>query len=201
MPVDVQALGCDFLAFSGHKMLGPTGIGVLYGRSDILEATEPLLGGGEMIREVHLGSAKWNDVPYKFEGGTPNVAGVIGLGAAVDYLSGLGMEAVRAHETDLTAYALERLGDLSGVRLYGLDDPHRRAGVVSFTMDQVHPHDVASILDVEGICIRSGHHCAQPLMERFQLPATSRASFYVYNDADDIDRLVAGLKKVQQVFS
>jgi len=200
MPVDVQALDCDFLAFSGHKMLGPTGIGVLYGKASVLEATEPLLGGGEMIREVHLGSAKWNDVPYKFEGGTPNVAGAIGLGAAVDYLSRLGMDAVRSHEIEITEAALERLGRLDGVRLFGLDDPKARAGVVSFTMDAAHPHDIASILDVEGICIRSGHHCAQPLMERFNLPATARASFYVYNDEEDVDRLAAGLAKVQEVF-
>ena len=201
MPVDVQSIDCDFLAFSGHKMLGPTGIGVLYGKSDVLEGTEPLLGGGEMIREVHLGSAKWNDVPYKFEGGTPNIAGAIGLGVAVDYLTNLGMDAVRAHEVELTQHALERLGALDGVRLYGLADATRRGGVVSFTMDRAHPHDIASILDVEGICIRSGHHCAQPLMERFQLPATARASFYVYNDVEDVDRLAAGLKKVQDVFA
>lgn len=200
MPVDVQSIDCDFLAFSGHKMLGPTGIGVLYGKSDVLEATEPLLGGGEMIREVHLGSSKWNDVPYKFEGGTPNIAGAIGLGVAVDYLGNLGLDAVRAHEIELTHYALERLGALDGVRLYGLGDASRRGGIVSFTMDRAHPHDIASILDVEGICIRSGHHCAQPLMERFQLPATARASFYVYNDVEDVDRLVAGLTKVQEVF-
>ena len=201
MPVDVQSIDCDFLAFSGHKMLGPTGIGVLYGKSDVLEATEPLLGGGEMIREVHLGSSKWNDVPYKFEGGTPNIAGAIGLGVAVDYLTNLGMDAVRTHEVELTQHALERLGALDGVRLYGLGDASRRGGVVSFTMDRAHPHDIASILDVEGICIRSGHHCAQPLMERFQLPATARASFYVYNDVEDVDRLAAGLKKVQDVFA
>jgi cysteine desulfurase/selenocysteine lyase len=200
MPVDVQAIGADFLAFSGHKMLGPTGIGVLYGTADALEAMEPLLGGGEMIREVHLGSAKWNEVPYKFEGGTPNIAGAIGLGAAVDYLEGLGMDAVRAHEAELTAYGLERLGGLRGIRLYGPSDISARGGVTSFTMDSAHPHDIASILDVEGVCIRSGHHCAQPLMERFRLSATARASFYVYNDHADVDRLVAGLAKVQEVF-
>lgn len=201
MPVDVQALGCDFLAFSGHKMLGPTGIGVLYGKQEILEETEPLLGGGEMIREVHLGSASWNDVPYKFEGGTPNIAGAIGLGAAVDYLAKLRMDAVRAHEMEVTAYALEQIRRLKGVRALGVEDVSGRGGVISFTMDHAHPHDIASILDVEGICIRSGHHCAQPLMERFNLPATARASFYVYNDIDDVDCLIQGLRKVMEVFA
>ncbi len=201
MPIDVGDLDADFLAFSGHKMLGPTGIGVLYGKPELLEATEPLLGGGEMIREVHLGSAKWNDVPYKFEGGTPNIAGAIGLGVAVDYLSNIGMEAVRAHEMEITQYALEKLGRLKGVRTFGPKDVTKRAGVVSFTIDNAHPHDIASILDVEGICVRSGHHCAQPLMERFGLPATARASFYIYNDLEDVDALVAGIKRVQEVFS
>ncbi len=200
LPVNVQDLGCDFLAFSGHKMLGPTGIGVLWGRMDLLERTEPLLGGGEMIREVHLGSAKWNDVPYKFEGGTPNIAGAIGLGAAVDYLTKIGMSAVRQHEVELTTYALKELDRIKGLRTYGPRDPKVRGGVISFTMENAHPHDIASILDVEGICVRSGHHCAQPLMERFGLPATTRASFYVYNDTEDADRLVAGLEKVHEVF-
>ena len=201
MPIDVGDLDADFLAFSGHKMLGPTGIGILYGKPELLEATEPLLGGGEMIREVHLGSAKWNDVPYKFEGGTPNIAGAIGLGVAVDYLSNIGMEAVRAHEMEITEYALEKLGRLKGVRTFGPKDVTKRAGVVSFTIDNAHPHDIASILDVEGICVRSGHHCAQPLMERVGLPATARASFYIYNDLEDVDALVAGIKQVQEVFA
>lgn len=201
MPVDVQAIDCDFLAFSGHKMLGPTGIGVLYGKQQILEETEPLLGGGEMIREVHLGRASWNDVPYKFEGGTPNIAGAIGLGAAIDYLTKLGMSAVRTHEMEVTTYALEQMARLGGVRTMGLEDVSKRGGVISFTMEHAHPHDIASILDVEGICIRSGHHCAQPLMERFNLPATARASFYVYNDLEDVDLLVAALEKVREVFA
>lgn len=200
MPVDVRALDCDFFAFSGHKMLGPTGIGILYGKKEVLEATEPLLGGGEMISEVHLGTAKWNDVPYKFEGGTPNIAGAIGLGAAVDYLAKLGMPAVRQHEMELTAYALEKLSKIQGLRVYGPRDVTERGGVVSFTMDKAHPHDIASILDVEGICIRSGHHCAQPLMDRYDLAATARASFYVYNDSADVDRLAAALGKVNEVF-
>ncbi len=201
MSMDVQDLGADFLAFSGHKMLGPTGIGILYGTAESLEATEPLLGGGEMIREVHLGRASWNDVPYKFEGGTPNIAGAIGLGVAVDYLTKLGMDAVRAHEMEITQYALEKIGRLKGVTTYGPKDVKKKAGVVSFTIDNAHPHDIASILDVEGICIRSGHHCAQPLMERFDLPATARASFYVYNDLEDVDALVSGMKRVQEVFA
>jgi len=201
MPVDVQALGCDLLAFSGHKMLGPTGTGVLWGRKEVLDAMEPLHGGGEMIREVHLGSAKWGDVPAKFEGGTPNMAGVVGLGTAVDYLTALGMENVRRHERELTAYALEVLGKLPGVRLFGPLDADRRGGVVSFDIEGVHPHDVASILDVEGLCVRSGQHCAQPLHDRFQVPATTRASFYVYNTTEEIDRLAAGIRKVQQVFA
>ncbi|HEY7587255.1 MAG TPA: cysteine desulfurase [Thermoplasmata archaeon] len=200
LPVDVQDIGCDFLAFSGHKMLGPTGIGVLYGTSEILEATEPLLGGGEMIREVHLGTAKWNDVPYKFEGGTPNIAGAIGLGAAVDYLSSLGMPAIRQHEIELTSYALDELRGIQGLRTYGPQDIRDRGGVVSFTMDKAHPHDVASILDVEGVCVRSGHHCAQPLMDRYELAATTRASFYVYNDFEDVDALISALHKVREVF-
>ena len=200
LPVDVQDLDCDFLAFSGHKMLGPTGIGVLYGKKDVLEATEPLLGGGEMISEVHLGSAKWNEVPYKFEGGTPPVAEAIGLGAAVDYLSRLGMAEVRRHEMEVTAYALESLAKVDGLRVYGPRDVRDRGGVVSFTMEKAHPHDIASVLDVEGVCIRSGHHCAQPLMDRYHLAATARASFYVYNDLEDVDRLVAALKKVNEVF-
>ena len=201
MPVDVQDIGCDFLAFSGHKMLGPTGIGILYGRSEVLEATEPLLGGGEMIREVHLGSSAWADVPAKFEGGTPNIAGAIGLGAAVDYLGVLGMDAVREHEVDMTRYAIERLATVPGLRLFGPDDVRARGGVASFTLEAAHPHDIASILDVEGICIRSGHHCAQPLMDRFEVPATARASFYVYNDPADVDRLVDGLNRVREVFA
>ena len=201
MPVDVQRLDCDFLAFSGHKMLAPTGIGVLYGKEDRLQEMEPLMGGGEMIREVHLGTATWNDVPFKFEGGTPNMAGAIGLGVAVDYLNGIGMDAVRRHEQDLTDYALDLLSQVEGFRPFGLRDVSRRGGVISFTLGDVHPHDIASILDVEGIAIRSGHHCAQPLMERLDVPATARASFYVYNTPEEVDRLAAGLRKVLEVFA
>lgn len=201
MPVDVQKIGCDFLAFSGHKMLGPTGIGVLYGKEERLQEMEPFIGGGEMIREVHLGSAKWNDVPFKFEGGTPNMAGAIGLGVAVDYLNGIGMDTVRRHEVELTEYALDALSDVKGFHGFGLPDASRRGGVISFSLGDVHPHDIASILDVEGIAIRSGHHCAQPLMERLNVPATARASFYVYNTPEEVDRLAAGLRKVLDVFA
>ncbi|TLZ61898.1 MAG: cysteine desulfurase [Methanobacteriota archaeon] len=201
MPVDVQKIGCDFLAFSGHKMLAPTGIGNLYGTEERLQELEPLMGGGEMIREVHLGTAKWNDVPFKFEGGTPNMAGAIGLGVAVDYLNKIGMDQVRQHEVELTEYALDVLSDVKGFHGFGLEDATRRGGVISFTLGDVHPHDIASILDVEGIAIRSGHHCAQPLMERLNVPATARASFYVYNTLEEVDRLAAGLRKVLDVFA
>jgi len=201
MAVDVQRIDCDFLAFSGHKMLGPTGIGVLYGKEERLQEMEPLMGGGEMIREVHLGTAKWNDIPFKFEGGTPNIAGAIGLGVAVDYLNKIGMDNVRRHEVELTEYALDVLSDVKGFHGFGLRDASRRSGVISFTLGDVHPHDIASILDVEGIAIRSGHHCAQPLMERLNVPATARASFYVYNTPEEVDRLAAGLRKVLDVFA
>lgn len=201
MPVDVQELGCDFLAFSGHKMMGPTGIGGLYGREDILEEMEPFLGGGEMIREVHLGWAKWNELPWKFEAGTPNVVGAIGLGAAARYLMDLGMRKVREHEMHLTRYALRRLREIPGIRLFGPPVAEDRGGVASFYLDGIHPHDIASILDAEGIAVRAGHHCAQPLMERLDVPATTRASFYAYNNETDVDRLVEGLQKVREVFA
>ena len=201
MPVDVQKIDCDFLAFSGHKMLGPTGIGVLYGKEERLDAMEPLIGGGEMIREVHLGKALWNDVPFKFEGGTPNMAGAIGLGVAVDYLQAIGMENVRAHEMEMTEHALDALRAIPGLRTFGPNDVTRRGGVVAFTLADIHPHDVASVLDIEGIAIRSGHHCAQPLMERLQVDSTARASFYVYNTPEEIDRLAEGLRKVREIFT
>ena len=200
-PVDVQNLDCDLLAFSGHKMLGPTGIGVLYGKEKVLEEMEPMLGGGEMIREVHLGRATWNDVPWKFEGGTPDPAGAVGLGAAIDYLNAIGMQNVRQHEVELNAYGLEMLGKIKGIRILGPMDPKKRGGLIAFTIPEAHPHDIAAILDAEGIAIRSGHNCAQPLMERCGIPATARASFYIYNSPEDIDRLVKGLKKVQEVFA
>ena len=200
-PVDVRDLDCDLLAFSGHKMLGPTGIGILYGKEKVLDEMEPMLGGGEMIREVHLGRATWNDLPWKFEGGTPNMAGAIGLGAAVDYLDAIGMQNVRRHEVELSAYGLDVLHRVKGLKIYGPLDPKMRGGLIAFTIPEAHPHDVAAILDAEGIAVRSGHNCAQPLMERLGIPATARASFYVYNSPEDIDRLAKGLKKVQEVFA
>jgi cysteine desulfurase / selenocysteine lyase len=199
LPVDVQALDCDFLAFSGHKMLGPTGIGCLYGKRALLEAMPPYMGGGDMIRRVGLEHSTWNDLPWKFEAGTPAIAEAIGLGAAVDYLSALGMAHVRAHEQAIIAYALDRLATVPGLRVYG-PPAAERGGVVAFSLGEIHPHDVASLLDQRGICIRAGHHCCQPLMERYDLPALGRASFYVYNTEADVDRLVDGLAFVREVF-
>lgn len=201
LPVDVQALDVDFLCFSAHKMLGPTGIGVLYGKKALLEAMPPFMGGGEMIRTVHLRESTWNDLPWKFEAGTPAVAEAIGLGAAIDYLSSLGMEWVRQHEREITAYALEQLQQISGLTIYGPNDIDKRGGVISFTLEDIHPHDLASILDQEvGVAIRAGHHCAQPLMERYNLAATARASFYIYTLPEEIDVLVKGLHKAQEIF-
>jgi cysteine desulfurase/selenocysteine lyase len=200
MPVSVRELDCDFLAFTGHKMLGPTGIGVLYGRRQLLDEMPPFLGGGDMIREVHLHEATWNEVPWKFEAGTSNIAGGIGLGEAVRYLAGLGMPHVREHEQALVKYALDALGRIPGVTVYGPSDATRRAGILTFNIADVHPHDVASILDEQGIAIRSGHHCAQPLMERLGVDATCRASFYVYTTFEEIDTLANGVRRVKEVF-
>ena len=200
MPVDMQKLGCDFFAFSGHKMLGPTGIGVLWVRRGVLEGMEPFQGGGDMIREVHKFETTWNDLPYKFEAGTPSIADTVGLGAAVDYLSGIGMDAVRRHEVELTAYALEKISRVRGITIYGTSDLKRRGGVISFNFADVHPHDVAQIVDGDGIAIRSGHHCAQVLMEKLDVAATNRASFYIYNTRQDVDALVDSLKKVARLF-
>ncbi|MDG6909748.1 MAG: cysteine desulfurase [Nitrososphaerota archaeon] len=200
MPVDVASMGADFFAYSGHKMLGPTGIGALVGRKDLLDDMDPFQGGGEMIREVFLDHATWNDVPYKFEAGTVNIADAIGLGAAVDYLTSVGMGKVREHEVLLLKYALEVLAKVKGFHAYGPEDPDRRGGVISFNYADVHPHDLATILDEEGIAIRSGHHCAQPLMRWLDVAATSRASFHVYNSYDDIDALKAGLQKAGGIF-
>lgn len=196
---DVNELDADFLAYSAHKMCGPTGAGVLYGREDLLEAMPPFHGGGEMIREVWADHATWNDVPYKFEAGTPNIAQAIGMGAAVDYLEGLGMDAVRAHEVDLATYAIAQL-EAIGATVYGPKEGAARGGVVSFNLDEVHPHDMATILDQEGVCIRAGHHCAQPLMRKLGVPATARASFYVYNGHEDVDALIASLDKAKGWF-
>jgi cysteine desulfurase/selenocysteine lyase len=200
MGVDVKRIDCDFLAFSGHKMLGPTGTGVLFGKTEELERMSPFMYGGDMIKEVTLEGATWNDLPWKFEAGTPNVAGGIGLGAAVEYLEKAGMEDIRDHEKALTRYALEKLEDIPEVRQYGPRDLRIRGGVLSFMVDGIHPHDVATILDSEGIAIRSGHHCAQPLMKRLGIHATSRASFYLYNTRQEIDRLCDAIGKVKRVF-
>ena len=199
LPVDVQALGADFLAFSAHKMCGPTGIGVLWGRQALLDAMPPFMGGGDMIRRVYLHEFKANELPYKFEAGTPAIAEAIGLGAAVEYLQGLGMEAIQAHEQALIGYALERLEEVPGLKVYG-PPAERRGGVAAFTFADVHPHDVAQVLDREGIAVRAGHHCAMPLHDRYDLPATSRASFYLYNVPGEVDRLVEGLYKVKKLF-
>jgi cysteine desulfurase/selenocysteine lyase len=198
MPVDVEALGCDFFACSGHKMLGPTGVGVLWGRPEILEEMDPFLGGGEMIREVHPEHSTWNDLPYKFEAGTMNIAQAVGFGAAVDYLSSLGMENVREHEKQLGQYAYEKIQEVEGVTVYG--PAEGRAGLVSFSLPDVHPHDLSQLLDEEGIAIRSGHHCTQPLMRRLGVAATARASFYLYNTEEEVDMLIGALKRSREFF-
>ncbi|OUM98374.1 MAG: cysteine desulfurase [Firmicutes bacterium ZCTH02-B6] len=197
MPVDVQALGCDFFAFSGHKMGAPTGIGVLYGREELLEAMDPFLGGGDMISSVRLSGSEWAELPYKFEAGTPPIAEAIGLGAAIDYLTAIGMDRVHAYERRLTAYARERLEQLPGITIYG---PKERGGLLTFNVDEIHPHDLATVLDQHGIAIRAGHHCAQPVMEWLGVPATARASFWVYNTEDDVERLVEGLRAAKEFF-
>jgi cysteine desulfurase/selenocysteine lyase len=199
MPIDVQELQCDFFAFSGHKMYGPTGIGVLYGRAEWLEEMPPYQGGGDMIRSVTFKKTTFSSLPYKFEAGTPNIAGAIGLAAAVDYLSHLGMENIAAHEKSLLEYATTRLLELEGLSIIGT--AKHKAGVISFLFGDVHPHDIGTILDQEGIAVRTGHHCAQPVMDFFSIPATARASFGLYNSPEDIDRLAAGLKKIGEVFA
>ncbi len=200
LPVDVQALNVDFLAFSGHKMLGPTGIGVLYGKRALLEAMPPFLGGGDMIRRVRLSGSEWNELPWKFEAGTPSIAQGVGMGVAVDYLSAIGMDKIQAYEHQITAYALERLAEVPSLTVIG-PDASQKGGVVSFAMDGLHPHDVAQLLDAEGLAVRAGHHCAMPLHERFGLPATSRASFYLYNTFEEVDALIEALYKVKEVFT
>jgi len=200
MKVDLEELGCDFFAFSGHKMLGPTGIGVLWVRKSVLETMSPFHGGGDMIREVHKYETTWNDLPYKFEAGTPNIADVVGFGAAIDYLTKIGMDNIREHEIELTKYAIEKFSQVKGMHVYGTKDISKRGGVISFNFADVHPHDVAQIIDGEGIAVRSGHHCAQVLMERLDVAATSRASFYIYNTKEEIDVLINSLNKVAKVF-
>jgi len=200
MPVNVEDLECDFAAVSGHKMLAPSGIGMLYGRYALLDQMEPLMGGGEMIKEVHLHEARWNELPWKFEAGTPNIEGAIGLGAAVDYLSNLGMQRIRLHEKNITEYALDQLETVKGMKLYGTRDVEKRGAIISFNLGDIHAHDVATVLDTQGIAIRSGHHCAQPLMEKLDVPATSRASFYIYNTRKEVDILVNALGKAGKMF-
>jgi len=200
MPVDVQAVGADFYAFSSHKMLGPTGVGVLYGRRELLDEMPPFLGGGEMIRKVTFEGATWNDLPWKFEAGTPNIADAIAFGAAIDYLEALGMENVRRHEIEVTAYALDRLRTLDDITMYGPDDPEKRGGVVSFNFGDLHPHDVGTILDRHGVAIRAGHHCTQPLMRCLGVSGTARASFYVYNTQEEVEVLVEGLQAARDFF-
>ena len=200
MKVDLDTLGCDFFAFSGHKMLAPTGIGVLWVRKSVLQTMNPFHGGGDMIREVHKYETTWNDLPYKFEAGTPSIAEVIGFGAAIDYLTKIGMDNVRQHEIELTKYAMEKFAKIPGLQIYGTKDITKRGGVISFNFADVHPHDVADIIDKEGISLRSGHHCAQVLMERLNVAATSRASFYIYNTKADVDALINSLNIVAKVF-
>ncbi|MBI5953169.1 MAG: cysteine desulfurase [Chloroflexi bacterium] len=199
LQVDVQALDADFYAFSAHKMCGPTGIGALYGKVDLLEAMPPFLGGGDMIREVKLRSFRPNSLPHKFEAGTPAIAEAVGFGAAVDYLSAIGMDKIAAHEHEITEYALERLEEIPGVKVFG-PSADKKGGVAAFTLEGVHPHDVAQILDQDGIAVRAGHHCAQPLHEKFGIPATSRASFYLYSTKEEVDLLVNGIYKVKKMF-
>ena len=200
MPVDVQKMDCDFMAFSAHKMLGPTGVGILYVKKEILEKMPPFIGGGDMIKEVHKYETRYNDLPYKFEGGTPNIADVIGFSAAIDYLNKLGMDKVREHEVELTEYALDIITKVKGVTLYGPRNTEDRGGVISFNIGDIHPHDLATIMNDHGVAIRSGHHCAQVLMERLDVAATSRASFYIYNTKEEIDIFVSALEEARRIF-
>ncbi|MGG3737450.1 cysteine desulfurase [Aeribacillus pallidus] len=201
MKVDVQDLDCDFYTFSGHKMCAPTGIGILYGKKHLLEQMEPVEFGGEMIDFVGLYESTWKELPWKFEGGTPIIAGAIGLGAAIDFLEEIGLEAIKEHEHRLAAYALEKMSTIDGITIYGPKEADKRAGLVTFNIADVHPHDVATVLDTEGIAVRAGHHCAQPLMKWLNVSATARASFYLYNSEEDIDKLVEALIKTKEYFS
>ena len=201
MKVDVQELGVDCYAFSGHKMCGPTGIGALWARRDLLDSMEPYQGGGEMIHFVGRDESSWATVPHKFEAGTPNIAGAIGMGAAIDFLSGVGMDAIAKHEHELLEYALERMNAVDGIRIYGPQSPDEHSALISFTLGDAHPHDISTILDSEGIAVRAGHHCAQLAMQHFGISATARASIYLYNTESDIDRLIEGLEQVRGIFS
>jgi cysteine desulfurase/selenocysteine lyase len=198
-PLDVKALGADFVAFTSHKMLGPTGIGALWGRRELLEAMPPFLGGGEMIREVHLTRSEWNELPWKFEAGTMAIAEAIGFGAAVDYLEALGMNAVFAHDRELAAYSLERLAEVPGLTILG-PPAEKRGGLVAFAMEGIHPHDIAMVLDAEGVAVRAGHHCAMPLHEALGVPASARASFHCYSLPEDVDAMILGLHRVRRMF-
>lgn len=200
MPVDVQVTDCDFMVFSAHKMLGPTGVGILYVKKEILEELQPFISGGDMIKEVHKYETIYNDLPYKFEAGTPNIADVIGFGAAIDYLNRLGMDKVRDHEIELTKYAMDAMKDIRGMTLYGPLDAKNKGGVISFNLGDIHPHDLATILNDHGIAIRSGHHCAQVLMEKFDLSAMSRASFYIYNTIEEVDKFINALNDARRLF-
>lgn len=199
--LDMQVLDCDFLAFSGHKMCGPTGIGVLYGKKELLNEMEPVEFGGEMIDFVGLYDSTWKELPWKFEGGTPIIAGAIGLGAAIDFLEEIGLDNIERHEHELAGYAMQEMSKIEGLTIYGPLDPEKRAGLVTFNLDDVHPHDVATVLDMNGIAVRAGHHCAQPLMKWLDVSATARASFYIYNTEADVDRLVDGLRSAKEYFS
>ena len=200
MPLDVQAMDADFVAFSSHKMCGPTGMGVLYGKRALLEAMPPWQGGGDMIREVKMTGSKWNGLPYKFEAGTPSIAEAIGLGAAVDYLSQVGMEWVHAHEHALVSYAYDCLSQVEGLHILG-PGPEARGGIIAFTLDGIHPHDLAAILDREGVAIRAGHHCAQPIHDRLGIMGSARASFYLYNTPADVDQLTQALETAASFFA
>ena len=200
MPVDVKKLDCDFMAFSAHKMLGPTGVGILYVKKEILEKMPPFIGGGDMIKEVHKYETRYNDLPFKFEGGTPNIADVIGFSAAIDYLENIGMDKVREHEIELTKHAIQKISGVEGVTLYGPRSTDDRGGVVSFNIGDIHPHDLATIMNDHGVAIRSGHHCAQVLMERLDVAATSRASFYIYNTKEEIDTFIGALHEARRLF-
>lgn len=200
MEVDVQEMDCEFLAFSAHKMLGPTGVGVLYVKREILASMPPFLGGGDMIKEVDKYNTSYNELPYKFEAGTPNIADVVGFGASIDYLNRIGMSAVRTHEIDLVRYTMERMRDIEGITIYGPLQPSARGGVIAFNLGDIHPHDLATIMDDRGIAIRSGHHCAQVLMRRLQVSATSRVSFYIYNNKEEIDLFVQALYDARRLF-